>query len=246
MHPAVQQHVMRQIAAAPLIAEPFPHFYQENVFPDEFYEEMLARLPSEENLTCHGESGLVAPGTYEERFIFRLDDGDLAKLGDDDRRFWGAIRDWLDSDELLTPLLGKFGPHIEARFNGQATQLRVKQDSMLVRDIKDYALGPHTDARHRLLTMLFYLPADAGAPELGTSLYRPLDPAFRCEGGPHYPFDQFERIATVDYKPNAMFGFLKTDASFHGVEPVAKPEARRDMLMYELKIKALTLRRPSA
>ncbi len=82
--------------------------------------------------------------------------------------------------------------------------------------------------------MLFYLPAGASDPGLGTSLYRPKDPDFTCPGGPHHPVDRFERLRTVAYRPNTLFAFPKTHNCFHGVEPV--PEgAVRDLLFYDIR-----------
>jgi hypothetical protein len=40
----------------------------------------------------------------------------------------------------------------------------------------------------------------------------------------------------VPYVPNALFAFMKTPNSFHGVEPIAEPEVRRDLLLYDLRV----------
>ena len=42
------------------------------------------------------------------------------------------------------------------------------------------------------------------------------------------------RLHTNPFVPNAMFVFLKTDNSFHGVEPVADPDCRRWLLLYDI------------
>ncbi len=245
MDRSVQRHVMQQIAEAPLISEPFPHFYAEKVFPDEFYAEMLDRLPSEDNLTCHAESGLVRPGTYKERFIFRFRTEDLGKLRADDRAFWLGVDGWLNDQNLLSALVAKFSPYVEQRFGAESIELEAWQDSMLVRDTRNYSLGPHTDVKHRLLSMLFYLPRDGAKPHLGTSIYRPRDPDFTCPGGPHHPFELFELVRTVPYKPNTVFGFLKNERSFHGVERIEDDDARRDLMMYEAKLKKVKAYRSS-
>ena len=82
---------------------------------------------------------------------------------------------------------------------------------------------------------MFYLPTDATRPHLGTSIYAPRDPAFRCRGGPHHAFDRFDRTDTIPYLPNTLFAFFKSDHSFHGVEPVSDGDTCRHLLLYDIK-----------
>lgn len=62
----------------------------------------------------------------------------------------------------------------------------------------------------------------------------PKDPNFRCPGGPHYPHEGFERLKTLPFLPNSLFAFVKTDNSFHGVEPIGDANCRRWLLLYDL------------
>jgi hypothetical protein len=108
---------------------------------------------------------------------------------------------------------------------------------MLVEDVTKYALGPHTDSPKKVITMLFYLPRDLSQSHMGTSIYLPKDPAFRCQGGPHYKFDGFQRLHTMPFVPNSLFVFFKTDNSFHGVEPVTDPDTKRWLLLYDIYVR---------
>jgi hypothetical protein len=63
----------------------------------------------------------------------------------------------------------------------------------------------------------------------------PRDPAFLCPGGPHHPFDKFQRMRTMPYLPNSLFAFMKTANSFHGVEPIEEPGLQRDLLLYDVR-----------
>ena len=65
-------------------------------------------------------------------------------------------------------------------------------------------------------------------------MYTPIDNNFTCEGGPHHKFHQFKLLKTAPYKPNTLFGFFKTNNSFHGVEPI-KENIRRDLLIYDVQ-----------
>ena len=42
----------------------------------------------------------------------------------------------------------------------------------------------------------------------------------------------------MPYLPNTLFAFMKTDHSFHGVEPVRGDDVRRDLLLYDIRLKA--------
>ena len=65
----------------------------------------------------------------------------------------------------------------------------------------------------------------------------PLDPDFRCKGGPHYPHRLFQKIWTMEYKPNSLFAFFKNDFSFHGVDPITDENVERDLLLYDVRVK---------
>ena len=139
--------------------------------------------------------------------------------------------------ELGRLVFGKFGPLIQARFQGQPG-VEFYDEALLVRDSQNYALGPHTDSPLKVISFLFYLPADDAQAHLGTSIYVPKDRQFTCPGGPHYPFDRFDRMLTMPYLPNTLFAFLKTPNAFHGVEPVNDAGAQRNLLLYDVRIRS--------
>ena len=91
--------------------------------------------------------------------------------------------------------------------------------TQLCRDFGGYCIGPHTDGRKETKTILFYLPKDSSKPDLGTSVYIPKNRSFTCDGSKHHDFDKFDKVFTAEYKPNTCFGFIRSDNSFHGVEP---------------------------
>src|SRR5205809_1120171 len=132
-------------------------------------------------------------------------------------------------------------PHVYLRevfprdFYGE--QPEFGDEALLVNDHTDYSLGPHTDTPSKVVSVLFYLPGDDRLEKHGTSLYVPRKPGFTCQGGPHYLFDGFERVATMPFLPNTMFAFVKTDHSFHGVEPIADAAISRYLLLYDLRVK---------
>jgi hypothetical protein len=51
----------------------------------------------------------------------------------------------------------------------------------------------------------------------------------------------------MEYRPNTLFAFFKTERAFHGVDPIADAEVVRDLLLYNIYVtKVVTSRPPEA
>ena len=229
-------HLAYKVANAQLSAFPYPHFFVQNVFPADFYAALLANLPDPAAMVPLEQARGVKG--YDERFVLGLHEADLAALPEARRKFWAETASWLVGARFGELVFDKFRALIQQRFSG-ASNLEFYDESLLVQDITNYRLGPHTDSPRKVVTLLFYLPGDESQAHLGTSLYLPKAPGFRCAGGAHHPREQFERIYTMPFLPNSLFAFLKTDVSFHGVEPVADPDCRRWLLLYDIYVRQL-------
>lgn len=202
-------HLAYKIINAPVKTFPFPHIYVEEVFPDAYYWEMVNNLPPDGDYT-------TGASNYKGRRF-----ADPAKV------------DYFD--ELRSPdwqhiAVFPFRHWINKRF---PNVFEPRTDLRLVRDTKNYSIGPHTDAPWKVLSYLFYLPVNSILHPYGTSIYLPKDPNFRCIGGPHHKFEDFEQIYTAPFRPNSLFAFFKTDYSFHGVEPIPV-QCQRDVLLWNL------------
>ncbi len=132
-------------------------------------------------------------------------------------------------------MVRKILTQIAERFGNEVGTIRFSATPMLLSDNNNYALGPHTDRVERVSAALFYMPHSASDTELGMSPYLPKVPNFTCPCGPHHSFDKHQRVATMQYAPNTAFCFFKTDASFHGVEPVAGNDQKRWLFSYILE-----------
>lgn len=97
----------------------------------------------------------------------------------------------------------------------------------LCKDLAGYSIGPHTDGKKEVSTILFYLPKYGDKQDHGTSVYTPKDKDFACDGSKHHSREGFDLLFTAPYKPNTAFGFIRSDNSFHGVEPTTK---ERDLM----------------
>ena len=239
----VEEFVHYQIANAPVRRHPFAHFFVQPILPPDYYERLIKGLPPldwyqpiDETETVTVSGGKSA---YPERFIT-----DLATLEEREQQsggagFWLELSSWLMSNRFRGLILEKFRPEITARF-GEGSSIGTDIDARLVRDFTRYAIGPHTDSPRKLVSLLFYLPRDESMRHLGTSIYAPIDPAFRCKGGPHHRFEGFKKTATMPYLPNSLFAFFKTDASFHGVDQILDDKVERDLLLYNIYVQGVS------
>jgi len=235
MSSGVEQHVCERIAATPVLEAPFPHQVVTGVFPPAYYEELLAALPSDETYRSIGATGtLSSADAYKDRYVCDLIEL-AAREMDGEATFWRELAAWMLHDRFRDFLVGCYAAHTAARI-GEGMAMRATVDARFVRDRTNFAIGPHTDAPKKLLSLLFYLPRTAAQSHLGTSIYEPLDPAFRCSGGPHYPFERFRRTVTAPYVPNSLFVFFRTDRSFHGVEPIRDADVERNLLLYNIYV----------
>jgi hypothetical protein len=231
MSSRAELHLTYKVANAPINVFPFPHFYVEDVFPADYYARMQRMLPEPAAMLPIGAVRNTV--TNKERFVLELKDEQLQRLPADKRAFWEELRGWMVGGTLAPMLLRKFGSYVVQRFEGRK-DVAYYDEALLVQDTTNYRLGPHTDAPRKVITLLFYLPPDTSQAHLGTSIYLPNDREFRCPGGPHHARESFERLWTMPFLPNSLFVFLKNDRSFHGLEPVADPDTRRWLLLYDV------------
>lgn len=240
----VESHVVYNIANAPVRTYPFPHFFVHPVFPDDFYVALRKSLPFLDTYRRLDETGtLLTKGTYPERFVCSLADAERDARSREASELWAQLGEWMRSDRFALLLLDKFDAAKRQRY-GDSVTMRIASDARLVRDFSNYAIAPHTDTPAKLVSLLFYLPPDDSKRHLGTSIYVPKDPKMRCEGTRHHEFDKFRRAATAQYLPNSLFGFFKTDAAFHGVEPISEEGVERDLLLYNVYLKKLVSKGP--
>lgn len=236
---AVLQHVLARVAQAEVINDPFPYAVIDEIFPADYYAEMLAHFPAQDSLRPLGETGRVSSDAYRERNVVLFTDEHFSRMSASQQRFWREFAGWMYSDLFLNLFVLKFQAALEPRLKkilADDPVLKASGDALLVNDRTNYAIGPHTDAPRRLVTFLFYLPKDESMRELGTSIYRAKDPDFVCWGGPHHQFDKFDLVRTVEFLPNRLLTFPKTERSFHGVEPIRRADVSRPLLINNVRL----------
>lgn len=206
----VEQHIITQLEQAIIHQSPYQYMYLKNVFPDDFYQELMAALPGDEQYLslqqARGTSG------YPERFVCETPSDPI----------WKRLEEIMRGGRIKQILCNRFG------VDGP------KDEVLLIRDRTGYKIGPHTDTPAKIISALFYLPKDESQKPYGTSLFVPKVPGFTNQSGQHFGFDNFRKFATMKFLPNTAFIFAKTDRSFHGVEPFTG-QGVRDVYLYDIR-----------
>jgi hypothetical protein len=229
-----------RIANEPVLSYPFQHFFVEDVLPEDVYDRIHANWPAPESFLNYEE----AKNPEQERFYFPLEPERLAKLPAEPRAFWNGIRAWLMSPDLRRIALGKYQPQVDVLLSNvfgvpigdDVIGSYTKYALSLVWDISGYALLPHADDPRVIFNFLFYLPAPGEESAFGTSIYLPKDRNFLSSGEARHQRHEFEHVSTYPFKRNAMFSFMRTARSFHGVEPVTGEDSVRRLILFSIRI----------
>ena len=218
-------------------SNPFPPAYASQVFPDPFYRTLLTMLPGDEILSATDQRRSSNPYAVNRR-KFTITPNSLARLDEERRAFWTSMATFLCGGDFLRAVASVFREGLKQRYGARPLDLVPRLEINV--DNENYAIPPHTDAPVKVGTLLFYLPSDESQSDLGTSIYVPRDRGFRSEEPIQYPFEKFETVRTFPFLPNSMFGFIKTDNSFHGRPPVKGEGVRRRIMTLSIQ------HRPSA
>lgn len=202
------EHVIYRLRNATINQYPYPHFFVQDVFPWDFYGDLLDSLPRT----------FEPLGSYKHRQASGVED---------------TLIQQFDSPYFGSQMMQLFGPH--AFFGRYPNQGRpnFSQEWRFIRDEEGYSIGPHTDTPRKVVSLLFYLPENDLAADCGTGIYVPDDHKKTCAGGPHYPFEGFSEVWRAPYVPNSCFGFWKTDNSWHAVREITR-KIQRDVLLFNI------------
>ena len=101
MFPEVFAHMTEAIGASPVINDPFAHIYVRGVFPDDFYQEMLAKLPDVEKYQALADTGRVDKGYSRSRLIFSGRPEHLGLLPPEMAEFWDKLFGTLQQTQFI-------------------------------------------------------------------------------------------------------------------------------------------------
>ena len=201
-------HTAYKIGNTPILNFPFPHFYVENIFPDDFYSKIQENLLDTNEMMSIAEVYSKNKGLegYKDRFIidFKMEES-LQKIEKDKFKFWESFQNNF-SLNFSNLLQSKFKRFLDMRFQ-YLENVSFRHAMQLINDKKNYTLGPHTDKPSKVISVLFYLPKDLKQKETGTSIYMPKDPNKLNKKLPHvhYPHENFNKVTTIPFVPNSAF-----------------------------------------
>lgn len=227
---------------APLKIWPFPHVSLANSIPAELYAQILQNLPEKSSFKLLHETGRVKPGKYPQRSMVPQEN--LTE-------FWWDLFGQMIHPEFGLALCGPFFPAIYKNYPDIANFALWNQegkygvDVMICEDVPPYHIGPHTDNPQRICSALFYLgqrlqwvcgsqicfPSGEPAQSWGTSFYLPKNRGERNIGDGHFQSKDFDIVYTEPWQPNGGLLFLKTQTSWHGVEPIPPIEGERRIIL---------------
>lgn len=231
-------HAMARLSEAAVTLEPFPHLTVRNFLPQNLFDALRAGFPSPATLGSVRERR--NDSTYSEHRLAVQ----VPAPGDPET---GAVEPVLKQTravfyapavvgELLNRFRRTVGPML-TRLKGDADgdHLDLGLSLELIYDRSGFELVPHTDGANKLVTGLLYVADPGDPPELGTSLYRPVDPEFRSDGRFTLARRYFEHVKTAPYGSNTLLAFGRSDQSFHGVEKTDCDVARR-LLQFSISV----------
>ena len=173
---------------------------------------------------------------YPERFIFLLEDQFLSQMDRADQEFWNDVAHAVMGPSIIHACYKKFESTLVKRVEHLSEKtITLDPEMLVVSDRKGYRIGPHTDSKARFISMLLYLSPDPKYRSYGTGLYTPKNPQMPLDDLLHYGFEDFELHTRVDYKPNRVVIFPRTDKSYHGVEPVPVVGCDRRLIIVNIR-----------
>ena len=96
-------------------------------------------------------------------------------------------------------------------------------------------LKEEDDSRYfeKIIVDKFYIPENNDLRDLGTSLYETKDIDFikNNDTKGHYPLEHFNLVKKIEFLPNTLFVFPRTNFSFHGVDTINVDNAERHLLL---------------
>ena len=199
------QQVIHSIETSNVRNKPYEHCLIENIFSEDFYEELINNVPNDDE---------YKPTEY----VSETRDGNPT-------RYKISLKDPTDNRLLNYPSLQKLSKILLSKeiysalsnlFSNINKSKDVGVNVYLFRDKVGYKLAPHSDASYKIISLIIYLAKNDSYKEVGTIINT------KGEDGQFIKYDQ------VEYKRNSGFAFPVVDTSFHSVDEVTIKNFNRD------------------
>lgn len=181
--------------------------------------------PAPDIMTAMPEGRTGNAYAHRYRRLYPLNSDTVTLMPDEASRFWLQFDELIQS--LIPQLMGALPepPSTQKSVVFPYSEMKARLD--LWADCGGYQIEPHTDAPHKLATFLLYCSVDPSLSNEGTSIFVPKQAGKTCWVGRQWPLEDFDEVHTTPYGANRLFGFRKTDSSFHGKRPVSSACSER-------------------
>lgn len=218
----VTNRLIERVRYANIDAEPSENIYMEDLFEPEIYQTILTRLPQKNVYEILPHPDAKMPDGSSTRWFFDMTEESMQRLQGEDKIFWTRMHQVFTSNTLKEAVLEKFANKIQQRFEGKIPETFIVP--IFYKDFPGYFIRVHPDHAIKVATFQIYLPEDNSQNHLGTSFYRQ-------EG------DEFIKLKRNHFKPNSGYAFVRTDQSWHGVDPIGKNEKERNTIALTIYVK---------
>lgn len=237
---AVVAHMVAAVEAAEVSNHPFSHFYVRNLFPADFYAEILANLPAKSAYEPLNLKAWSRPDGESTRDRLILSKEVTGRLPPAERDFWRSLTTILTSPELKVATFRKLKKDLALRFDvaeAAADAIPAFPRCTLMRDSEGYRIKPHTDGLEKIVTMQLYLPPDDSQRHVGTVLYEE-DSSLVAK----LTRKSFKKYRQFDFLPNSGYAFAvnnrRDKRSWHGVETLGGDVGIRNTILNLYRVNA--------
>ncbi len=240
----IEEHLIKKILNTKVDQAPFEHVFIENIFPNDFYEQLVNNLPNLSEYTAIKDTGTVGQNYSSERYIINFEQNTKFE-NINFTNLYNKLINVLTSKKLFDTVSSHFLKSIKKRVENFSEKEKEKFGlsnfkfdlrAALVKDLTKYSLGAHTDSISKYITFLFYLPKDNSIENIGTSLFKPKKERENYNfHSNHYTDEEtkeiFDEVKMCPFKKNSVLIFPRQPVSFHGVNKVNINKKERDLLL---------------
>lgn len=213
-------NLAQAVDGAALCNTPFDHIYMENVFPRDFYREILKNLPAAEHYhPLYLRSALRDDGTSTRQRMYLYREN-FWRLPREQRLVWGKVAAALCSPQLEDAFKRKFRTALEDRFQQKAESIAMYPVPILVRDLPGYRIGVHSDTLTKAITVQFYLPSDNSQAHIGTIFHTTKQK------------DGTDKPVAMQFLPASGYAFpVRGQESWHSAAKTSEADGERRSIM---------------
>ncbi len=214
----ITKYIASKIKDTPLVEQPFDHTVFQDIFPSDYYAEIVGNLPENKGYRNYRHSDAMLPDGTSARLKLDLTADGLWHLPKVTRSFLRDFGKRVTSPEVVDAFRKKFQTVLEAKTGKPLDQIRIHPYPILFRDISGYKISVHPDSHRKAISVQFYLPSDDEQCHLGTLFHETKERGH-------------DLVKKMEFLPNTGYAFGVTPTSYHSLHPMNEKDKPRNSLM---------------